>query len=647
MADNLSVAVTADTSALRAQLALAQADLRAFGAETKKLATEIRGGGDASGVLRGPLERVAGQFNRAKAEVGGLAAELGKARSQHAEHNTILGLARERLAGFGAAAVGAREQLVGSFEKIHGAFLALTGLVAGGALFREAIRDTLQFNGEVIGLVRTLGVEREEALQLTVALRLIGKTTEEYTGVIFKLERQLRTNEERLNQLGIKTRDVHGEYLKGPEIFKNALAAMQEYRAGTDQNLFALEAFGKGAKEVYDFIRLNDATMQRAAQLIKDFNIELQDPSAIRQYRIEMAALQLVWEQIEEEITSALLPALTALAQYLNSGGLNAVGLFTAELRGLAAMAVMLGTSWLRLKSVSEEAWDGIVEIMRSAAAKGRAIMTGAWGELEALSREHETRMTGIAAAGEEERVQIMLRETAAMRQIFGLREEGAVTLPDVTVKSGTKSYTVKDKGGGRARAAKAPKEEKDDSEQRELARLSTEEKVDDAILDRRTKLIEATKAAGKISLDQQTQLLIAQLDRKWALEQDYFAKKIAAAQGDDKEQQKLQDQELIAYQNYLTKRQDLDTKYFEAKKAAEQKAAADSKAALDKALAPIEKGFDQAIQGFLQGTQSLKQALQKGLQAIILEPLIENVKNGLKTALTSAFSGSNIQGSG
>jgi hypothetical protein len=33
MADNLSVAVTADTSELRAQLALAQADLRAFGAE--------------------------------------------------------------------------------------------------------------------------------------------------------------------------------------------------------------------------------------------------------------------------------------------------------------------------------------------------------------------------------------------------------------------------------------------------------------------------------------------------------------------------------------------------------------------------------------------------------------------------------------
>jgi hypothetical protein len=39
MADNLSVAATADTRELRAQLALAQADLRAFGAKTNKLDT--------------------------------------------------------------------------------------------------------------------------------------------------------------------------------------------------------------------------------------------------------------------------------------------------------------------------------------------------------------------------------------------------------------------------------------------------------------------------------------------------------------------------------------------------------------------------------------------------------------------------------
>ena len=57
--DNLSVSVSADTSILRAQLALAQADVRAFGAETRKIANDIRAGGDASGELRGQLEKVA------------------------------------------------------------------------------------------------------------------------------------------------------------------------------------------------------------------------------------------------------------------------------------------------------------------------------------------------------------------------------------------------------------------------------------------------------------------------------------------------------------------------------------------------------------------------------------------------------------
>jgi hypothetical protein len=55
MADNLSISVTADTYELRAQLALAQGDLRAFTAETKQLVNSIRAGGDAGGGLRGQL----------------------------------------------------------------------------------------------------------------------------------------------------------------------------------------------------------------------------------------------------------------------------------------------------------------------------------------------------------------------------------------------------------------------------------------------------------------------------------------------------------------------------------------------------------------------------------------------------------------
>jgi hypothetical protein len=481
-------------------------------------------------------------------------------------------------------------------------------------------------------------------LQTSVALRLIGKTTDDYIGVIFKLERQLRTHEERLQQLGIVTRDVHGEYLKGPEIFRNALAAMQEYRAGTDQNLFALEAFGKGAKDVYDFIKLNDATMERAAQLIRELNIELQDPAAVRAYKIEIAALGLAWEKVEEQITSALLGPLTALARYFNSEGPGAIRIFIAEFQGLAAAAITLNGIWQSIKVGAAEAWDSIIEIMRSAQEKARAILTLSWGELERLSKQHELRMTAIAQDAELARLQIYQRGQAAIRQVFGMpAEEGGgetpITLPDVTVRAGTKRYTLPDSGGG-GRAGKAPKAEKDDTEARELERLRNEERIDDLIRDRRTKLIEANYRAGKISLDQEQAALVAQLEEKRAAETDYLAKKLAAAQGDAKEQQKLQEQDLVAYQNYLTKKQDLDIKYNEAKVAADKKAAADASAALDKALQPLTSSFDSAIKGYIQGTSSLRQAVNRAFEGVLIDPLIKNVENGLKAALENAFSG-------
>jgi hypothetical protein len=102
---------------------------------------------------------------------------------------------------------------------------------------------------------------------------------------------------------------------------------------------------------------------------------------------------------------------------------------------------------------------------------------------------------------------------------------------------------------------------------------------------------------------------LRGQLEQKQKADQGYYQQKLAAAQGDEREHQRLQEEERVSYQEYLTKRQELDTKYFEARKAAEQKAAADSKAAWDKVLGSLTSSFDSAIKGFIQGTTTLQQA--------------------------------------
>jgi hypothetical protein len=453
MADNLSVSVTADTSELRAQLALAQADLKAFGTETRKLANDIRSGGDAGGVLRAQLEQAATQFNKAKSEVTGLTAALREHRA--ANDNAVSGIQAIRAAftGWGATVRETREQTVATFEKIQTGFLALTGLVAGGALFGEAIRDVIELDQRVTNLQRTLGLSREAALQTDVALRLIGKSSDEYAHVLLRLEQQVRTQEARVNQLGVATRNAAGEYLSLPAIFQNAIAAIQTYKSGTDQAGVAQELFRRSAQEMFQFMDLTPAVFERATQVVREFGIELGNHEEMLRYRIDLAALGMAGEAVGHQIADQLLPALTGFAAWLTGPGAGAIRLFGTEMKGLATVVIHVQSLWQELKVGAATIWDEILEILRSAQEKAKAILTGAWGELERLSKEHEIRMAGIAAAGAEEIEQIALREAAALNKIFG----GADTsLPDVNITApggGTRTYTPPAKAEHAARA--------------------------------------------------------------------------------------------------------------------------------------------------------------------------------------------------
>ena len=211
----------------------------------------------------------------------------------------------------------ARERVVGTFEKIQGGFLALTGLLAGGALFGEAIRDVIELDQRATNLQRTLGLSREAALQTDVALRLIGKSSDEYGHVLLRLKQQVRTNEARMNQLGVATRNAAGDYLTLPAIFQYALAAIQTYKAGTDQAGVAQELFRRSAQELFAFIDLTPAVFERATQVVHDFGIALGSHKEMLRYRIELAALGMAGEAVGHQIADQLMPPLEGLAAWL------------------------------------------------------------------------------------------------------------------------------------------------------------------------------------------------------------------------------------------------------------------------------------------------------------------------------------------
>ncbi len=153
-------------------------------------------------------------------------------------------------------------------------------------------------------------------------------------------------------------------------------------------------------------------------------------------------------------------------------------------------------------------------------------------------------------------------------------------------------------------------------NERDQLAELASDEKVTDTAYARKRASIEAEAQIGKISASEEIAQLQELLQTKWALDQDYFEKKLAAAENDVRTRQKLLDEEQLAYEKFLTDKEKLDTQ-----------AVLNSQKAWQNLMQPIQRAFDTAITGMIMGTTTLQKAVANITQSIIAEFVNAGVK--------------------
>ncbi|HIJ69325.1 MAG TPA: hypothetical protein HPP57_07455, partial [Deltaproteobacteria bacterium] len=120
------------------------------------------------------------------------------------------------------------------------AALAAAAAFAGFDAAKSALEGFSGYAGGVERLSETLGISTEKASMLSGTLKVLGMSSEEYMGIIMRLERQIKSNTDIYDQLGIKIRDVNtGAFLPTTDILDNVIEKMKEYRAGSDQIQFA------------------------------------------------------------------------------------------------------------------------------------------------------------------------------------------------------------------------------------------------------------------------------------------------------------------------------------------------------------------------------------------------------------------------
>jgi hypothetical protein len=282
------------------------------------------------------------------------------------------------------------DALKDGIKAIRGALAAVAAVVSGGAVFAKAINQSVELTDQVFKLSTMLGITREAASALRIAISDIGLGTEDYTGMVSRMTMKLREGEERFNELGIKTRGANGELLNTEQIMTNSLGALQGFREGTDRNLASSELFGKSWGDVNKLLRLTPAVMEEARQKAVALELQIGPEGAARarQYELAMDDVQDVFEALANRVGQALMPVLTDMGNWLAGMGPAAVTALRGALGGLLTVVYAVQNGIVVMVRLVSAALYMVIEPLAAIAEATALTLTGNFVEAGARLKQ-------------------------------------------------------------------------------------------------------------------------------------------------------------------------------------------------------------------------------------------------------------------
>ena len=245
-----------------------------------------------------------------------------------------------------------------AFDLVRKQLLLITSVVAGGAFFKEAIGASNKLTGEVLNLSKRLGITAEEAGTLNTALGRIGSDSDTYIGAFDKFAKQIKKNEQGLQDMGLQTRDANGNLRDSNTLFNEAVQEVGKYKPGLDQTTAAMTFFGKSVEDAMKLQKLNNEVLEHAQQKNKELGVTVsqENVAASKKYRDAMADVGLVLDAVMKTVGDAVMPIFTRLAEWFSSIGPPAVFAFKVAIDVLAtavqAVILVFKTLWTVIRAL-------------------------------------------------------------------------------------------------------------------------------------------------------------------------------------------------------------------------------------------------------------------------------------------------------
>lgn len=261
--------------------------------------------------------------------------------------------------------------LLESVSATRAGFVALTAAAAGLAASKAAAFSA-QLTESTMDLARAMGSSTNEASRWREALADVGATQSEAEGAARGLAKQLRENEERMNALGLKTRDAAGNFRPMSDLLVDGIAIVNEYKQGVDQAMVSKELFGKAVDASSKMLLINRDVLAEADAGMKEFGLEVGE-NAVRAWKDYDAASDKAAQGLRgigNTVGAIVMPVITDLINAFNSLLPSAITVVRGALGGLA-------TAFHLVKNGVVAVWEVTNAMVISVAEPLRALVEG------------------------------------------------------------------------------------------------------------------------------------------------------------------------------------------------------------------------------------------------------------------------------
>lgn len=538
----------------------------------------------------------------------------------------------------------------GAFQKVQGAFLAFTAAVAGGAAFKAVINASNEWALESGKLAKTLGTTTEQASIMRVALNHVGVESDTLISASQKMSKQIFTNGQAFEKLGVQVKDSQGQYRPMLEVMGEVNKKLVEIKNPIEQNIAGQQVYGKSWAEVKGILKLTADQMEWAKQRAKELHLIVgpDGEAQAKQYKAQMRDLNMVGKSLEVQFGAALTPVFVKLGSWMGNEAprmgeifknvllgivaaaqtvwevINGVG---NALGGLAALGVSVASGdlagakviWARMQSDASASAAKVKDIWAHAfdvpKAPGGNIPDISGGPTYDFSKDDKSgkdksRMSAWESELAETKVffqkQYELREYSKTQEL----EYWQSILRNVNVTGAERIAITKKVSELELEVMRKQIQQKKALDQEAI---NVRERVADDGLKREEMLSQQEFDLGRITKSELIALQQQYENRRFEIAREAQAARITAMLGDPN-MDPVALQKLLDQMGEIQRRHDLETVRLSGD------AAKETLTAWQQNLAPIGSAIEKSITGVIMGTQTLHKAMSNIFQSILGE---------------------------